>query len=175
MSDDERGNSGSYSKQLTPLLKMNNYMDFKNVLHSHVVRYGVFVVSAITDFMDYPPVQHPGPNAPAHILQNHREDEKAHAQYKRDCAHTCSILYNSLSLDIKIRFDSNPDAYRAMSYGQLGLMWWHISEIVRETGQNSIMPMFTRIINHKTRNKQTWRQEVVLIVGLILSILEYFR
>jgi hypothetical protein len=38
--------------------------------------------------------------------------------------------------------------------GQLGQLWRYISELVRETGQNSIMPVFAKIINHRTMNRQ---------------------
>jgi hypothetical protein len=153
---------------------MTNYLDFQKVLFSHVVRYGPFTVSTVEAFIDYPPPHHPGPNAPAHILQGYNSDEKAYHQYKRDCSYTCSLLYNSLSSDVKIRFESNRNAYRAMGLGQLGLMWWYISEIVRETGQNSIMPMFSKIINHKTRNKQTWRQELEELIKSIRTLVSQY-
>ena len=91
------------------------------------------MVSAITDFRDYPPPIHPGPNAPIDIVSGYLSDEKAYNQYRRDCSYTCSLLYNSLSIEVKIRFDNNQDAYNAMGHGQLGLMWRYLSEIVRET------------------------------------------
>jgi hypothetical protein len=61
-----------------------------------------------------------------------------------------------------------------MGLGQLGLMWWYISEIVRETGQNSIMPMFSKIISHKTRNKQTWRQELEELIKSIRTLVSQY-
>ena len=151
MSDDEQDHSGSNTKQLSPSLKFNNFIEFKNSLYSYAVRFGPYVVSSVNDYIDYPPPQHPGPNAPPDVLQNYRSDELAYIQYKRDCAYICSLVYNSLSTDVKLRFDSNVQAYRTFGMGQLGLLMQYLSEIVRKTGKNSIMPMFSKIINLQTK------------------------
>ena len=62
--------------------------------------------------------------------------------YTQRCALVCSILNNSLSLEIRLRIDSNPAARQAFGFGQLRQFWFYISEVVRETGQNWILPTF---------------------------------
>jgi hypothetical protein len=117
MSDDDRENSGSNSRKLTLLLSMDNYMNFKMVIRAYVVNYGVYAVSSNTDYQDYPPPPYPGPNTPLDILHNYRENDRVFQRHKRGCAHICSLLYNSLSVNVRIRFDANQDASQAISYG----------------------------------------------------------
>jgi hypothetical protein len=57
-----------------------------------------------------------------------------------------------------------------MGFGQLGQLWRYISELVRETGQNSIMPMFAKIINHRTMNRQNWRQDLDELIKAIKTL-----
>jgi hypothetical protein len=124
----------------------------------------------VNDFVYFNPPEYPGIGAGAEAMHNYNRDEKSYERYKKDCALLCSLIYNSLSTDIRIRVDSNPQAFRAFGFGQLGLLWRYISELVRETGQNSIMPMFTKIINHKVNSKNTWRQELEELIKAIKTL-----
>jgi hypothetical protein len=102
------------------------------VIYSYVVRFGPFLVATVHDFTDFGPPNHPGAGAPPNLISNYNREEKAYNKYLRDCAFVCSLLYQSLSTDIRIRVDGNAQAYRALGYGQLGLVWQYISELVRE-------------------------------------------
>ena len=170
MSDEENQPTSLKQQKLPVILKFTNYIEFKSALYSFAVRFGPFVVGTINDFQDFGPPIHPGAGAPIHLIQQFNKQEKDYDKYKRDCQLMCSILYHSLSTDIRIRVDGNADAYRAFGFGQLGVLWLYISDLIRETGQNSIMPMFQKIINHKTTNKQTWRQELEELIKAIKTL-----
>jgi hypothetical protein len=116
MSDDEQTHSGSSIQTLPLTLIWTNYIEFKRILYSYVVRYGPFVVATVQDFTDFGPPQHPGAGAQPHQISDYNREEKAYDKYKRDCAYVCSLLYNSLSTDIRIRVDGNPQAYRATRF-----------------------------------------------------------
>jgi hypothetical protein len=174
MDNDDPAPQSSNVRQITPTLKFNNYIEFKNSLYSYAVRYGPHVVATVNDFYDYPPPPYPAQNANPQAIQDYRNQEKAYTQYKRDCQLVCSIVYASLSSDVKVRFDQNLDAYRALGFGQLGLMMEYISNIVRETGQNSIMPLFTRILKHRVKSRQTWRQEIEDLINSLRSLFSQY-
>jgi hypothetical protein len=150
MADDPGNTGGNQNQQLSKTLRFNNYLEFKRVLYSYAVRFGRYVVQAVEIFHDAELPPHPGQNAHPDAIRSFRELEKEYSTYQRNCALVCSIIYHSLSFEIKLRIDAHPGAYQAFGFGQLGLFWRYVSEIVRETGQNSIMPMFTKIISHRT-------------------------
>jgi hypothetical protein len=152
------------------MLSWTNYVEFKRVLYTYAVRYGTFVVGTINDFADLGPPDQPDNIANQAMLQQYNKNEKAYEKYLRDCAYLCSILYNSLSTDIRIRVDSDPVAFRSMGFGKLGALWRSISEIVRESGQNSVMPTFAKMLVHKCTDKRTWRQDIEQLISMFKTI-----
>jgi len=98
MSDDDEGSSRNGLQTLPITLVWTNYIEFRRVLYSYVVRYGPFVVATVHDFTDFGPPDHPGAFANPQALSNYNREEKSFDKYKRDCSLVCSILYNRIYL-----------------------------------------------------------------------------
>ena len=63
------------------------------------------------------------------------------------------IFYNSLTLEVKVRFDWKSERVAGYGTRSTGLNVVVCHRIVRENGQISIMPLFCEIISQRSKRK----------------------